>query len=233
MTTEFEFFNSSWSVYRKVVDLNYMNHRQFGERTKEYLKRIPGRLRILDLGCGDAIEMAHYLQSIDVEQYTGCDLSRYALDLAGRNLSGIGGVTLIQESMENLLGQETRLFNLIHSSFAIHHLSDTQKGMVLDRIFQLLEPGGIFLLIDVFRLPGQSRPHYISRYLRMLREDWSGLSEPEKDLIEEHIIHFDFPADEDDVLSMARNAGFNQLDFTSPDEHHKMILFQKPTMGGD
>ncbi|MFW9611066.1 MAG: hypothetical protein ACMV0J_02575 [Fluviibacter sp.] len=55
-TAAVDLFQKSWRVYQDIIEHNYMFHREISAACRTMLQHFqPGqRLRILDLGCGDA-----------------------------------------------------------------------------------------------------------------------------------------------------------------------------------
>ena len=92
---------------------------------------------LLDLGCGSARHMARALQGRSVSRYVGYDLSEVALAHARRNLTAFGcPVELRHGDLLEGLSVGGEKFNVILTSFALHHLSAAQKST----FFQLAYP---------------------------------------------------------------------------------------------
>ena len=76
-----------WQLYRKVVDNNYLFHREAYARLHQILVDEGSRpFRFLDIACGDARATAGALKGTRVAHYHGIDLSHAALDLASNAL---------------------------------------------------------------------------------------------------------------------------------------------------
>lgn len=182
---------------------------------------------MLDLGCGDALEISKTLERLPVVSYQGIDLSAMALDLAVIHLKGIADVKLTQGAMEKVIGEAGAGFNAVYSSYAIHHLNDGQKIQLLKSIHGVLETSGLFILIDIFRKPGQEREDYIERYEDLMRTRWTMLTPEERQFIMEHITSSDFPASIDQFKDWTRACGFETLESYEADEQHKTFIFRK------
>ena len=74
-------------------------------------------------------------------------------------------------------------YDVIHTSYAVHHLSTDQKGEFFVLVAKRLEKDGFLLLTDVTREEDESLPVHFQRYCDWLRRDWHGLSEDEKTAI--------------------------------------------------
>src|SRR5688572_16925445 len=82
------FFNRQWQTYHRVVDCNYMKHRELAVLLQDYLLAAFRRpYTLLDLGCGDAVFTAQALRGTQLCSYVGVDLSEPALDLARQTLA--------------------------------------------------------------------------------------------------------------------------------------------------
>lgn len=124
-----EFFDH-WDTYHKVVAGDYMFHREIGEELKRALgARFSGRrFAFLDLGCGDATALAPLLQDATPGRYKGVDLSETALALAARKLEALPcPVTLGHGDILAALAEDDA-YDVIYSSFVLHHLATEQKG---------------------------------------------------------------------------------------------------------
>jgi len=76
-------FQQEWRLYRKMVDLDYLFHREAYRRLGEVLfEEAPRSFRFLDLACGDASAATEALEGADIASYCGIDLSAEALRIA-------------------------------------------------------------------------------------------------------------------------------------------------------
>jgi len=140
-------FSDNWNVYQKIIANNYMLHKEFSSATIQAITHASIPIKsVLDLGCGDAQLIAKDLTNIDVETYTGYDLSEAALAQAEHFLQLLPAhKTLCLGRMEELLAASTQRWDLIYSSYAIHHLSDKGKQAIMQEIYHHLHPSGLLL----------------------------------------------------------------------------------------
>jgi SAM-dependent methyltransferase len=223
-------FNKNWQLYKKVIDANYMHHALFhrliGEALRQKGKRCP--LRFLDLGCGDASQLIDHLQELDVDTYVGYDLSNTALALAKENLTFMAGKTrFVDGRMEELLAEDENMYDIIHTSFAVHHLDDNMKAAMIRMASEKLSPGGLFIYVDVFRKDGMDRDEYINRYCDHMDMHWPLLSVDEKQSIRNHVTQFDFPSTVGLILTHARSSGLENMAIHTNDETHCFLCFKK------
>ena len=89
-TSALNLFQRDWQTYRKVVENNYMFHREVYRRLRQILMEAPRPFRFLDIACGDASASVEALKGTRVSHYHGIDLSAPALDLAREVLTTLG-----------------------------------------------------------------------------------------------------------------------------------------------
>lgn len=203
-------FFDAWSIYDLVLDRNYILHDEIYRDLGQFLRgRLGGApFTMLDLGCGSARHLAPVLRDLRVSAYTGWDLSEPALAQARRNLAPLGcPLDLRQGDLREALQQGQR-FDLVFSSFALHHLDTAGKARFFADSRACLAPGGLLVLIDTSLDPGQTRDQYVDAYTRWVREDWTALPAAAVRDIETHVRGSDFPETEAVLADLAARAGF-------------------------
>lgn len=146
-------------------------HRAEGEAV--LLEFIPKKVeRILDLGTGDGRLLA--LLRIERRDAEGIalDFSPTMLDAARARFGGDDRVRVVEHNLDNPLPDLGR-FDVIVSSFAIHHCTDERKRALYSEIYSALLPGGIFCNLEHVK-PGTDELH--ARFLRSL-----GMTEADED----------------------------------------------------
>lgn len=121
-------------------------HRTEGEAV--LLEFIPKQVRrILDLGTGDGRLLA--LLRIDRRDARGValDFSPTMLDAARQRFQGDDRVQVIEHNLDAPL-PDLGHFNVIVSSFAIHHCTDARKRTLYAEIHTALTPGGCFYNLE-------------------------------------------------------------------------------------
>ena len=147
-------FRDSWSVYHKVVALNHLNHRQVISSFRDELQTLSGdsEIKLLDIGTGDGWLPAQVLALENmpkVAHFTGVDSTAEALAIA-KATNGIPASTLdlIQADMTDYMTSpqcESNAFDVVMSSYTLHHADTAGKGVLVREIHRCLKPGGIFL----------------------------------------------------------------------------------------
>jgi len=224
----YEFFLATWQVYRKIVDGNYMYHREiFGEVLNILSEGAKRPLTILDLGCGDAGAIRPVLEQIFFSSYTGADASQPALELAKEELKIFGDrIQLLCGDMLGLLRANTsRKFEAILASFSLHHLDTGQKREFLALCKRGLKPGGQLIIADVFRDAGQSREDYLNAYCEDMNRRWTMLSAEEGQIAIEHVRMHDFPESLEDFIHIAEETGLRVQGLPIHHGYHGLVAF--------
>jgi tRNA (cmo5U34)-methyltransferase len=103
--------------------------------------------RVLDLGTGDGYTLG-LVRSVHPEaDGVGVDFSAQMLGLARERFAGDAGVEIVEHDLDAPL-PALGSFDLVVSSFAIHHCVDERKRALYGEVLELLEPGGRFLNLE-------------------------------------------------------------------------------------
>jgi SAM-dependent methyltransferase len=103
--------------------------------------------RVLDLGTGDGYTLG-LVRSVHPEaEGVGVDFSAEMLGLARERFAGDGDVVVVEHNLDLPLPALGR-FDLVVSSFAIHHCVDERKRALYGEVFDALEAGGRFLNLE-------------------------------------------------------------------------------------
>jgi len=213
-----DFFDRQWSTYRRVVDHDLMEHRALTAATagaiNDWLAARPAgapTAHMVDLGCGDLGLLAPVLRHLPLGSYLGLDLSDPVLPRAA---AALGPVSYpCQWRQQDLLAwaeaePEPEPVDLLHSAFALHHLSDDDKARFLELCRRHLSPDGLLLWADVFREPGEAREAYVARYVERIRSGWTPLEPEQRQQVIDHLSQFDNPADRDVIQHTAEACGW-------------------------
>lgn len=103
--------------------------------------------RILDLGTGDGRLISLLALHCPQARFIGVDFSPTMIEAAQRKFAGNPRVEILAHNLyDTLLDWEP--FDVIVSSFAIHHCSDARKLELYAEIFDRLKPGGLFCNLE-------------------------------------------------------------------------------------
>lgn len=111
---------------------------------------------VLDLGVGSGLVAEAVLKAFPRVDLVGVDLSEPMLELARNRLGRFGPrVQLIQHDLARLdaLTLQQAAFRVVFSVQTLHHLSDSEKAAALAHISNLLEPGGLVVIVDRVAVP--------------------------------------------------------------------------------
>lgn len=222
------FFNS-WQTYRKVVAANYMYHNEIQADISRLLQAHAGSgFSLLDLGCGDAATLAPLLAGLPLRHYRGIDLSEPALALAAQNLQFLScPVDLAHRDILAALEADADQYEVIYSSFALHHLATQEKGTFFRLVAQRLAANGVLILTDVVREEDESLPVYLNHYCDWLARDWGALNADEIAAICEHIKNNDRPETFGELQALAEAAGLAEAEDVAQYGWHRVLAFRR------
>ncbi|HEX2931501.1 MAG TPA: class I SAM-dependent methyltransferase [Candidatus Binatia bacterium] len=204
-------FFDEWSIYDEILAHNYMHHDDIFRDVRRFFADRYGEtpFTILDLGCGSARHLAQALQGRAVKRYVGYDISTVALSHAARNLAALNcPVDLRHGDLLDGVKADGEKFDVIFTSFALHHLSAQQKDAFLAAASQTLKRDGTLMLIDTMREDDENRVDYLERYCVWLGSRCATLSPQAQELLFAHVRANDFPESARDLEQMATRAGF-------------------------
>ena len=136
---------SAWAQ-RYLRERDDLPHRMEGFAV--FMELLPASpRRVLDLGTGDGYTLG-LVRSVHPEaDGVGVDFSAEMLGLARERFAGDSGVEIVEHDLDAPL-PALGTFDLVVSSFAIHHCVDERKRALYGEVFELLEPGGRFLNLE-------------------------------------------------------------------------------------
>ena len=100
-------------------------------------------------------------------------------------------------------------FDVVFTSFALHHLATGEKSVFFQSAYQRLTENGVLRFIDTMRDDDEDRELYLDHYCAWLRSRCTTLSAAALDLLCAHIRSNDFPETTALVQGMATDAGFS------------------------
>jgi SAM-dependent methyltransferase len=223
-------FQEQWVTYRKLVEGDYLAHREIGgilQRTLNNVFRAP--FSFLDIACGDASMMKTALSGTKVGHYHGIDLSQAALELAAANLADMPfAVALDHRDFVEAMKQRPEHADAAWCSLSIHHLATDDKLRLMQAIRGATGARGIFMLYEPTRRVGEDRPAFLVRFRRTNEPLWSVLTPAEWDQIEQHVTACDFPETADVWCELGREAGFRDARevFVDPTNFYRLFRYE-------
>lgn len=225
-------FRQQWALYRRIVDNDFLNHRQAVAALRQALQaRPPDPLRLIDVACGDARTTLQALEGLPISHYRGIDLSRPALELAAANLTPLAAhgceLRLEQRDFSTALRDCPASADVIWLGLSLHHLTRDAKLTLLRDAVQTLSPGGELLLYETISPDGEDREGYL-RNFRALQAHWTtGLGKAGWRDALEHVTNNDLPETVANWEKLGLDAGFSRAEtlFTTDDRICAMFRY--------
>ncbi len=145
------------SFYDRFVNLvSFGKEKSFRKMTIALAQVKPGE-KVLDVGCGTgSLTIAAKVQVGPTGEVYGTDASPEMIDVARRKAARAGvDVTFQVDLIENITFPDNQ-FDVVLSSFMMHHLPDALKRAGLAEIYRVLKPGGRLLIVDMESSSGGS-----------------------------------------------------------------------------
>ena len=101
--------------------------------------------RVLDLGTGDGITLGLVLAARPEATGIGLDFGDEMLRRARDRFVGDARVEIEQHDLDRALPSAFGTFDVVVSSFAIHHCAPARQRVLYGEVFEILRPGGIFV----------------------------------------------------------------------------------------
>ena len=113
------------------------------------LEVVPERVeRVLDLGTGDGHTLALVLAERPGATGIGLDFQDEMLDRARVRFAGTDAVEIRRHDLDTPLPADLGEFDLVVSSFAIHHLVPERQRELYGEVFACLRPEGVFANVE-------------------------------------------------------------------------------------
>jgi SAM-dependent methyltransferase len=148
-----EAFREQAERYDRDADLLMGNRAWQRQYLSDLLSCVPEQPRaFVDLGCGTGHFTEVFFEVFPQIRGVGIDGSEEMLQQARARFDGSGrDLTFRREFLQSIDWSKLGATPLVFSAFAIHHLSNDEKQSLFDRIFERLDPAGLFILFDSFR----------------------------------------------------------------------------------
>jgi SAM-dependent methyltransferase len=108
----------------------------------------PAPRRVLDLGTGDGHTLALVRAVRAGVAGVGVDFNAEMLSQARARFAREPDVEIVEHDLDRRLPASLGRFDLVVSSFAIHHCVDARKHALYSEVFDMLEPGGAFYNLE-------------------------------------------------------------------------------------
>jgi len=223
-------FQTQWRTYRKVIERNYMFHREvYGLLHEILITEAPKPFRFLDIACGDAMGSATALNGTGISRYVGIDLPEQALALAKDTLKPLPcPVTLLQADFVKALVDWADSVDVAWIGMSLHHLETPAKGEVMRHVRRLLAPDGLFLIWEPTLKNGDDRDGWLDRFEYGSRQLWAELDASEWNAMLTHMRESDYPEPASVWHALGLDAGFRSAEtvFVAPSELARVYRFR-------
>jgi hypothetical protein len=222
-------FQQEWRIYRTMIDHNYLSHREVYNCLRRILTdEAPQPFRFLDVACGDATEVVGSLEGTMIAGYDGIDLSRAALDLAGRPLAALGcPVTLQQRDFVDALLEQPEPADVVWIGLCLHHLATAEKLAAIRVIRGIVGDGGLLLIYEPTSPDGEDRAGWMRRWDEQ-HPAWTAFSPEDWETFTAHVHAADYPGTVSGWHVLGREAGFSAVRevFVAPSNLLRMYRFK-------
>lgn len=141
------FFDGTASLYDEwfLKDTYYM----------EMIARIISRLltynpnTIVELGCGTGNLSVLLGKHFPESQVIGIDISQKLLDTAREKCNGFPNVQFHEHDIMDTVAEISGDFTIV-ANYSLHHLEDEKKNSLLSKLGEVVQPGNVVLIGDVF-----------------------------------------------------------------------------------
>jgi SAM-dependent methyltransferase len=135
-----------WAL-RYLRERDAIPHRADG--LEVMLELLPERVeRVLDLGTGDGSTLALVLAARPGAAGVGLDFQEAMLERARERFVGDDRVEIGRHDLSQPLADELGDFDVVVSSFAIHHLVPERQRVLYSEVRERLRPGGLFANVE-------------------------------------------------------------------------------------
>jgi len=214
-----EIFRKHWDVYRNIIEHDYMSHRAAYEKLYEILIEDDRPFSFADLACGDAYSSSRCLEGTSVAEYTGVDLSEWALGLAEKELERVRArKRLVMGDFEKFGKYVAAPPDVVWVGLSVHHLPTEEKARFMKTVRKEIAPGGLFLVYEPTLEKGERQENYIDRFREIVSRTWTGLTPEKLEIVFDHVAKSDLPELPEDWIGLAREAGFEsgEVAYTDP-----------------
>ena len=205
-------FQSAWRTYRKMVENNYLFHREaYGALHRFLVEEVDRPFRFLDLACGDASASARALAGTKIVHYHGIDFSAEALKLAAVTLEGLRCPATLEElDFVAAVGDLQRPVDVAWVGLSLHHLRQPEKRAFMARMRSLLGDYGRLLIYENASPDGEDRTRWLKRWDAQ-EPVWTACTKAEWDSVSAHVHAADFPETDSTWRRLGRETGFGTM----------------------
>lgn len=224
------YFNENWKSYQETIRCNVLFHREMMALLKQFLDshfQNQG-FSLVDVGCGDCTSLAGVLSNYKMSEFVGIDAAADVLPLARENCGVLNcELQFLADDMKRAVATLPKTYDVIYSSYAIHHLTQQEKIDFLKSCYEKLKSGGYLLMIDGVRTSTQSRDDWVQALEDRMRTAMPHLSEEQIETRMQHPRADDLPENLETFKNMAKSGGWEEFQVLLQNEIVGFFVFGK------
>ncbi len=225
-----QYFNDNWKKYQAILETNTLYHREMMAALTAFLEQhfSDKPFSLVDVGCGDASVIHAVLKHQKLKSYTGIDAAEAVLELAEQHFADIDcEKSFICGNMQQAIKRLPGNYNIIYTSYAVHHLALTEKAAFLQDCYDKLEPNGYLVLIDGILRPGQTRESWLDALANRIQVTQDLTDEQINDRMNAHSRQADFPIEIATYKAFASQQQWKQVQVLFEQDIFAFMLFLK------
>ena len=125
----------------------------YHSRTESYFHELIGvteEKKIIDVGCGLGDNVLKFPNS----EYVGIDISQEYIDNANNRFGKLGRFYCV--SVDEIEKTDITKIDIVIIKAVLHHLSDDQISSMLEKLKNIMNPGGVLITLDCAFCPKQN-----------------------------------------------------------------------------
>lgn len=178
---------------------------------------------VCELGSGIGTMARTIVDEFKPDQYLALDGAENMVERSIKSFVDYNGPTHVrfeQQAFEEWSPEES--FDCVYSSLSIHHMTGDQKQTLFRRIYDSLEPGGLFLYADIFE-PPESLADFYYKITRQRRLNM-GMTEDEFEERWQSHLENDRPSNWLSTIDWLKEAGFSTVDCAWKNMNRAILL---------
>lgn len=220
---------TNFNTYSKILRYNYMFHKDMSERLEHFLKNNfqNKSFDFLDIGCGDASYISKVLNHTNISSYTALEVSQEAIENAKHNLGRINCLkNLIASDASKKFPNLDKGFDIIWSSYAMHHFNFKEKESFFEQCLNYLKEKSCLIIVDLIN-NYQNREECIISLKKYWEEKWVNLDQDDLNFLIEHVSTSDYPETIEKLFEIAKSIGFKHSELDYKIDHYAFMVFKK------
>jgi len=194
------FFNQRAEGYDSHM-LDELSLTEFYDEIEKCIAKDDGLDKVLDLGCGTGLEMERIFKLYKDVRVTAIDISEKMLEKLKQKFEDkILNIEIVCGSYFDI-DFGFNLFDLVVSTYSLHHFSKDEKLVLYKRVYESLKPGGRFINGDNTVKSIDKERFYIEENKRIREEQG----------IKHGLYHIDTPLAVETEIHLLEQAGFEKV----------------------